>query len=161
MENLMQPSREEEDLLDRSTKKVKLIENNDGEQENRVISEPEEKILEQHDKPSYKDMVVSSDSMDDEPEDTIRAINDELFPDHMDSEDEMPATSEFNPNPEIKITREEFEDWCKPWRNTLIVRLLGKRMGLRFMSNILHGLWAKKGSQRKTTTSMPYLKAHG
>lgn len=50
---------------------------------------------------------------------------------------------EFNPKPHVQVLVEEYEQWCRPWKNTLIVRLLGKRSSLRFMSNKLQHIWAK------------------
>ncbi|KAJ1439579.1 hypothetical protein SESBI_02525 [Sesbania bispinosa] len=55
---------------------------------------------------------------------------------------------EFNPNPTVKVELEEYENWRTPWKFRLIVRLLGKRVGLRFMSMKLNYLWAKNGDIR-------------
>ncbi|KAJ1403598.1 hypothetical protein SESBI_27163 [Sesbania bispinosa] len=86
----MHPSREEEDLLDRSTKKVKLIEGNEENQEEKELLISAEEHLDPQNKPSYKDMVVSSEFMEDDPEEIIRAVNEELFPDHINSDKDMP-----------------------------------------------------------------------
>ncbi|KAF7842286.1 hypothetical protein G2W53_004584 [Senna tora] len=44
------------------------------------------------------------------------------------------------------LPQEEYEEWCKPWRMSLIVRLLGKRMGLNFMRQQLEKQWMSKGN---------------
>ncbi|KAJ1397321.1 hypothetical protein SESBI_31914 [Sesbania bispinosa] len=45
----------------------------------------------------------------------------DLYPDFSQSDEDMDDSKEFNPNPEIQISHEDFDSWCKPWRNTLII----------------------------------------
>ncbi|KAJ1410644.1 hypothetical protein SESBI_21811 [Sesbania bispinosa] len=124
MENLARPSPEEEDLLARSTKKVKLIIENVESKENKgspgassnnpapiiesmETKNPPELVKDRSaeiSKPSYKDMVICSNHVEEDPEDILRAVNEELFPDHLNSDEDMPCSNEFNPNPEVKIT---------------------------------------------------------
>ncbi|KAF7842041.1 hypothetical protein G2W53_004339 [Senna tora] len=52
----------------------------------------------------------------------------------------------FNPCPKLEISQEEYEEWCKPWRMSLIVGLLGKRMGVNFMRQQLEKQWMSKGN---------------
>src|ERR1044072_2746092 len=40
----------------------------------------------------------------------------------------------------------EFEAWCKPWKQSLIVRLLGLNVSMRAMENRLQKLWVVQGS---------------
>lgn len=47
---------------------------------------------------------------------------------------------------EVKITNEEFSDWCKPWKGSLMVILLGKKIGFCMMETKLNIVWARKGS---------------
>ena len=61
----------------------------------------------------------------------------------MDSEDE--SSKEFDPKPNIEVSLEEFEEWCHPWKATLIVKLLGKRIGFRIMDSWIRRIWARKG----------------
>ncbi|KAJ1389830.1 hypothetical protein SESBI_37950 [Sesbania bispinosa] len=68
MDNLMRPSPGEEDLLDRSTKKVKLIEENEESKGNKESSVSAKEQLDTQNKPSYKDMVVSSELLEEDPE---------------------------------------------------------------------------------------------
>ncbi|KAF7842289.1 hypothetical protein G2W53_004587 [Senna tora] len=44
------------------------------------------------------------------------------------------------------LPQEEYEEWCKPWRMSLIVTLLGKRMGVNFMRQQLEKQWMSKGN---------------
>ncbi|KAF7824563.1 hypothetical protein G2W53_022707 [Senna tora] len=52
----------------------------------------------------------------------------------------------FKPCPKMEILQEEYEEWCKPWRMSLIVRLLGKRMGVNFMRQHLEKQFMRKGN---------------
>ncbi|KAJ1429095.1 hypothetical protein SESBI_08447 [Sesbania bispinosa] len=47
--------------------------------------------------------------------------------------------------PIIKLSREERHEVCKPWRKALIVKLLGKRIGLKFLHLRLLKLWHPVG----------------
>ncbi|KAL4287132.1 hypothetical protein AHAS_Ahas19G0155600 [Arachis hypogaea] len=51
----------------------------------------------------------------------------------------------FDLCPTIPVSKEEFEDWCKLWRNALIIKFLGKRVGLAFLEQRLQRDWVKKG----------------
>ncbi|XP_016178548.1 uncharacterized protein LOC107621002 [Arachis ipaensis] len=44
------------------------------------------------------------------------------------------------------VSKKEFEDWCRPWKSTLVVKVLGKRVGLAFMEQRLQRDWVRKGS---------------
>lgn len=55
---------------------------------------------------------------------------------------------DLDPYPTIPITAEEFEEWREPWKNTLIVNVLGKRMSYKMMENKLQRHWLKTGSIR-------------
>ncbi|KAF7844655.1 hypothetical protein G2W53_001560 [Senna tora] len=50
----------------------------------------------------------------------------------------------FNPCPKLEMLQEEYEEWCKPWQMSLIVRLLGKTMGVNFMRQQLEKHWMRK-----------------
>ncbi|KAG5095187.1 hypothetical protein JHK84_050775 [Glycine max] len=47
---------------------------------------------------------------------------------------------------EIPITDDEFSEWCKPWRGSLMVTVLGRKVGLRQLETKLKRDWEKKGS---------------
>ncbi|KAL4316503.1 hypothetical protein AHAS_Ahas15G0291600 [Arachis hypogaea] len=50
----------------------------------------------------------------------------------------------FDPCPTIPVSKEEFEDWCKRWQNALIIKVLGKRVGLVFLEQCLQRDLVKK-----------------
>ncbi|KAJ7942430.1 reverse transcriptase [Quillaja saponaria] len=57
----------------------------------------------------------------------------------VDGEEEDPLC------PTIKISAAEKRRLRKPWRNCLIIKLLGKHLGYRFLFNKLTNLWQPKG----------------
>ncbi|KAJ1412575.1 Reverse transcriptase zinc-binding domain [Sesbania bispinosa] len=90
MEHLTTVSSEEEDLRVRSTKKVKM----DGQTEETMEDSTPVQInpaSSSAPKPSYKDMVSSSEFMIQNPEDMVKAVLEELFPDFEDSDDDCPV----------------------------------------------------------------------
>lgn len=38
---------------------------------------------------------------------------------------------------DIKIIREEYVEWCQPWKRVLVVSLLGKRVNAKFLEERL------------------------
>ncbi|CAL0332619.1 unnamed protein product [Lupinus luteus] len=50
-----------------------------------------------------------------------------------------------DPCPEIQVSKEEFEAWCKPWKQALVVRLLGLKCGVESSSSF----WSGCSSQQK------------
>lgn len=79
------------------------------------------------------------------PEDIIHMAIEKNCPEINEEKDEPPPSLPFNPKPNSVVSAEEYGIWCKPWHNTLIVRLLGKKVGLKYMTNKLQNIWAKKG----------------
>ncbi|RYR66262.1 hypothetical protein Ahy_A03g012245 [Arachis hypogaea] len=63
---------------------------------------------------------------------------------YKDSDNRSDKEKSFDHFPIIKVTQEEFEEWCKPWRASLIVKVLGKRVNLGFMEQRLKRKWVKK-----------------
>lgn len=43
----------------------------------------------------------------------------------------------------IPIEDEEYKEWCKPWRGSLMVSVMGKRVGFKIMETTLNRTWAK------------------
>ena len=43
--------------------------------------------------------------------------------------------------PKLIFSREQYERWCAPWKNSLIVRLLGKKVPLWTMQSRLQKMW--------------------
>lgn len=54
----------------------------------------------------------------------------------------------FDPCPTINVSKEDFEEWCSPWKKSLIVQVLGKKVSFRFLEAKLHQNWVKAGDIR-------------
>ncbi|MED6160504.1 hypothetical protein PIB30_052048 [Stylosanthes scabra] len=82
------------------------------------------------------------------------------------------SASSFNPKPAVNILLEEYDTWCKPWKCSLIVKLLGKTVGFRTMEAWIKRVWDREGdvlilnitgdfflsvSRMNLITDMPYL----
>lgn len=52
--------------------------------------------------------------------------------------------------PEVICTDEELEDWAKPWRNTLIVKVMGKRVNFKMLEYKLRKEWVHHGTMSIT-----------
>src|ERR1044072_7414672 len=133
------PSLDDGDPLQRSTKKVKTRQEDEGQ----VIVDAEMELKETT--LSYKDTLLNCSgdewegNEDDEDDDYV--MPEEKW--YKDDEEEM---REFNPCPEIHVSEEEFASWCKPWRKALVVRLPGLTVSLGVMQTRLNKLWAIRGS---------------
>lgn len=91
-------------------------------------------------KATYKEKVMSmvGGSFGEEllkPEKIVQYVTEEVFPELRTEKENETLMWDFNPKPHVQVSTEEYEQWCKPWKNTLVVRLPGKRTYLRFMSN--------------------------
>lgn len=62
-------------------------------------------------------------------------------------EDEMVVEArEIDPLcPVIPVTKKEIQEACKPWRKAIIIKLLGERVGLNFLTGRLARLWHPTG----------------
>ncbi|KAJ1409850.1 hypothetical protein SESBI_22478, partial [Sesbania bispinosa] len=142
-------SEEEDDLMHRSTKEIE-------EDASTVMDVEVQQEVNNQDassgaspKMSYKDKVMEIDpKFDLQPDEIVRMVTEELFLDLDYYRNNVQEKKVFNPNPTVNVELEEYERWCTPWKYSLIVRLMGKRVGLRFMSLKLKYLWAKKGDVR-------------
>lgn len=45
----------------------------------------------------------------------------------------------------MPVSREEYESWCNRWKMSLIVNVLGKKVGFKTMENKLQRTWARIG----------------
>lgn len=52
--------------------------------------------------------------------------------------------------PAVDLSKEELEAWSKPWRNTLIVKVLGKKVSFRMLEGKLRKSWLLHGDLRIT-----------
>ncbi|KAJ1424310.1 hypothetical protein SESBI_11756 [Sesbania bispinosa] len=148
-------SREEEDLIHRSTKKIK-----DGSSEVMdverpvdldVIMEPTTENLDVPSalsvgmelevpanldgkigpKASYKDIVLEVDPKPDfQPTEIVRMVTEEMFPDIDLSKPMDLQQKEINFNPTVNVDLEEYEQWCHPWKFSLIVLLMAEMLAL-------------------------------
>ncbi|KAJ1401838.1 hypothetical protein SESBI_28468 [Sesbania bispinosa] len=167
-------SLEEEDNLARSTKKAKVNEEDEGSQaeavgmetipspsiekvdETQEVAEtplpgkaPGSKEVQMHDvvppklnntkNASYKDVIlgvngVTSEESSDE-EDDSSSPDSEGETDHSDYEEQD--------NKGVSV--DQLKRACKPWQNSVIVKLLGKKVGLKFLQLRLLKLWNTLG----------------
>ncbi|KAI9077629.1 hypothetical protein K1719_040404 [Acacia pycnantha] len=58
--------------------------------------------------------------------------------------------------PNLQVNAEEYDAWCKPFMNSLIVKLLGKTVNVGFMRFRMERMWAAKGPLRVTPLSNGY-----
>uniref|UniRef100_K7KWX8 DUF4283 domain-containing protein n=1 Tax=Glycine max TaxID=3847 RepID=K7KWX8_SOYBN len=54
----------------------------------------------------------------------------------------------FNRCPRVKIMESEFEEWCAPWKGSLVVHVLGKSVGFKMLEYKLQRSWPKVGKFR-------------
>ncbi|XP_020217579.1 uncharacterized protein LOC109801023 [Cajanus cajan] len=65
-------------------------------------------------------------------------------------------SAELDPCPKIHVTQEEFEEWCAPWKNSLVINVLGKRVAYRMLENKVQKEWAKNGTVRLVDISQDF-----
>ncbi|RYR27977.1 hypothetical protein Ahy_B01g052053 [Arachis hypogaea] len=161
-------SSEEEDLVARSTKKVKIIstrqgdvvmeeESNQGEQSNVMIDGQQvnldvemvpETAMTQPAKVSYRDRLLG-DGLDKlNPENIVEMVAEDYLSDHEIGDLGTESRAPFNPKPSIEVTLEEYDEWCRPWKQTLIVKPLGKRINLQTMERWINRRWGRKEAIR-------------
>ncbi|KAG5010443.1 hypothetical protein JHK87_018958 [Glycine soja] len=46
---------------------------------------------------------------------------------------------------EVPITDGKFNDWCKPWKNSFMITMLGKRVRFHQLEAKLNCSWTRKG----------------
>ncbi|RYQ96479.1 hypothetical protein Ahy_B08g092237 [Arachis hypogaea] len=142
-------STQEDDLVQRSTKKVKTRGEVDLNQpsENMEIIQHEDNTASPA-KGSYKDTLLTSLGLEEDQTTSLDMDDDDPNPEdkwYRNDDDRENDEKPFNPCPTIPVSKEEFEEWCKPWKNALMVKVLGKRVTFAFMEQRLHRDWEKKG----------------
>ncbi|MED6197400.1 hypothetical protein PIB30_056101 [Stylosanthes scabra] len=100
-------------------------------------------------KGSYKDslLALSGPSLEGKPLHEEIVNEDDPNPEdrwYKDDSDKANEETLFNPCTTIPVSKEEFEEWCKPWRHDLMVKVLGKRVTLGFMEQCLQRDWQKR-----------------
>ncbi|RYR25694.1 hypothetical protein Ahy_B02g059655 [Arachis hypogaea] len=160
-------SPEEEDLVARSTKKVKMDEfiqeENQMEDKEQTIEPAEETMEEGHSVPeeevgvqetipeqatkaSYKDRLISNGLDKLNPEEIVDMVAEDYLSEEDLMESEEDEKTPFNPMPKIEVTLEEYDQWCRPWKQSLIVKPLGKKLNLPIMERWVNRRWSKKGA---------------
>ncbi|RYR40793.1 hypothetical protein Ahy_A09g046533 isoform C [Arachis hypogaea] len=69
---------------------------------------------------------------------------------YIDMEAQEKENKAFDPCPTIPVSKDEFDEWCKPSHAALIVKVLGKRVSLGFMEQRLNRDWVKKVGNAET-----------
>ncbi|KAJ4833493.1 hypothetical protein Tsubulata_006664 [Turnera subulata] len=88
---------------------------------------------------SYKEKVMGALTVG-------REIEMEENTEELDSDSDSDSGDEEDPTcPTIRLSRREKARLRSPWRRTLIVKMLGKRMSFRFMERKLRELWSVAG----------------
>ncbi|KAK4278533.1 hypothetical protein QN277_016369 [Acacia crassicarpa] len=71
-------------------------------------------------------------------------------------EDAMETWRRTGKLPKLQVSAEEYEAWCRPFMNSLIVKLLGKSLNVGFMRWRMERMWASKGPIRVTPLNNGY-----
>ncbi|RYR53739.1 hypothetical protein Ahy_A06g028959 [Arachis hypogaea] len=148
-------SKQEDDLVQRSTKKVKIRREGDIDEMSlcmEIVSTEENAPTVS--KGSYKKILLTSPDLIGDHEFSDSMKDDEHNPeDRWYNKDDDPDIEDrpFNPCPTISVSKEEFEEWCQPWKNALMVKVLGKRVTFAYMEQRLRRDWENKDSQSSET----------
>ncbi|KAF7839640.1 hypothetical protein G2W53_008122 [Senna tora] len=140
-------STEESDQMERSNKKVKMIESGDGTNGGlangftAIKQGSGQNAVSQQGLVSFRDKLLKKTPTD-------GALDDVEFEDPSDESDESSGTEESDSDsdgdervtcPELDVSQEEYDLWCRPWQLTLLVKLMGKTMGVNFIVGNLIG----------------------
>ncbi|KAJ1422816.1 Zinc finger, CCHC-type [Sesbania bispinosa] len=129
-------SKEEEDLLHRSKKKSKV-----GRGPKEFFSR---KVV------SYKDVCLGVNGADDGYASSDTGFDfweENMKDDGAEGSEEMDVLEEDNMKilfPLVKLSKSERISACIPWKRALIIKLLGKRVSLKFLQGRLQKLWQPK-----------------
>lgn len=97
---------------------------------------------------SYRDLVVGMNGTRrgmKYAEDEKDWMEDDLSDDEME-EDGNGGFKYKDLGPGVDVRKEERINLCQPWRKSLIIKVLGKEVGYRFLLNRIQKLWAPKGT---------------
>ncbi|KAK7274649.1 hypothetical protein RIF29_15745 [Crotalaria pallida] len=124
---------EEEDLVDRSTKKLKPnnVDCSEVIMDDQISDGGNEKeqSAEEKGKPSYSEVVMKAAGYKPNPNEIIKMVQEELCPFLEEELRAKEAVKEFVTRPIIEVSHEEYEEWCRPWKNALIVNLKSVEVG--------------------------------
>lgn len=155
------PSAEEADLTHRNRKKVKGGDHGfTGESSQPVcyediFDEPGVEKGTQPRRPSFKEAMMgesteTEDSEDDgdESDDCMESADEELSGDEKDDFEGLEVVEGKKGKyecPSFVLSEKEERRICKPWRNGVIVKLLGRKIGYKALENRLQQMWVRDG----------------
>ncbi|RYQ87684.1 hypothetical protein Ahy_B09g095213 [Arachis hypogaea] len=114
-------------------------------------------------KSSYKDTLLTGPGLESDQEEPLNMDDHEPNPEdkwYQDDQNGEDVEEPFNPCPTIPVSKEEFEEWCKPWKNALMVKVLGKRVTFTFMEQRLCRDWESKGKIHVIDMNRDYFLVH-
>ncbi|XP_016191766.1 uncharacterized protein LOC107632613 [Arachis ipaensis] len=114
-------------------------------------------------KGSYKDTLLTGPGLEGDHDEYLSVDDREPNPEdkwYQDDEDGKNVEKPFNPCPTIPVSKEKFEEWCKPWKNALMVKVLGKRVTFAFMEQRLRRDWESKGKIHVIDMNHDYFLVH-
>ncbi|XP_057744969.1 uncharacterized protein LOC130962820 [Arachis stenosperma] len=97
---------------------------------------------------SYRDMVVNNGFEKLNPDEIVELVAEDYVAESDPMDMNMEIQTPFNPKPNIEVSLEEYEEWCRPWKFSLIIKPLGKLVNLQAIDRWVQRRWAKKGSIR-------------
>ena len=77
------------------------------------------------------------------PEDVAQVVVEDYIVPDLEDDDMENMEAAFDPKLAIEVSLEEDDEWCKPWKYFLIVKLLGKKISLKIMGAWIQRRWAK------------------
>lgn len=159
--------RDEEDQLSRSTKKAKTneivedimdesMEDKEGNGETVRVEQTEQRKQ----NPSFKDLLLgvngkeAIDRLDEELDTWDRDMFSDDEEEDMSEEEKRKAKDLLGP--EVDIPKERRPILCAPWKNAIIVKLLGKDVQFKFLFNRLQKVWTLTGTFTMTDVPNKY-----
>ena len=73
-----------------------------------------------------------------------KEVSEEDFAENSESENEDSSWQKTGKFPKLSMTADEFQMWCKPYLNSLIVKLMGKTFGVGFMRQMMERMWVSR-----------------
>ncbi|KAI7988089.1 hypothetical protein LOK49_LG13G01235 [Camellia lanceoleosa] len=177
IDNQTDRSLEEKDHLVRSTKKIKNLSESTADQvmndsietiiEDQTIvdqgmNDSTQNMTEDQTKKSFKQALTSSKTNEKAFDiDLERLSDDDLLTDEEDNEDIEEADPSqivgLGPHiPKIKLPSRLIKRIRKPWKDCLIVRLLGKMQGYKFLVSKLSKIWGLQGDFEATDLGLGF-----
>ncbi|KAJ1379649.1 hypothetical protein SESBI_46710 [Sesbania bispinosa] len=128
-------SPEEVDLLARSTKKAKVEGIVETKDDVTIVMETMTKLMGRK-RGSMNDKVEEDDSdSNDSNDESIKSMSGSKNCNKEEGHEEDTSTTGDPKCPIVKVIKEERKHACQPWTNSIIIKLLGKRIGLKFLQS--------------------------